>query len=169
MVASGTVGSRDIRDDAVKSRHIAPNAATGDDVQEGSLNGIGSGVLGGTWTNVTTPFAGQDGGNALSALGYQDEISKFAPILAPTDLKIVDFRVRLANEQVQGTREFRIGGLGFEGVGPVLCKIEAGQQGCNSTKAINIKAGKRFYFYVNYLDDAAPATTAYFGYRAVTP
>ena len=99
-----------------------------------------------------------------------EDINRPVSVLAPRDLKIVDFRVRLVNEQTQGTREFRIAGdgLGFEGIGPLLCKIEAGQQGCKSKKTINIKAGKRFRFFVYYLGDAAPQTTAYFGYRAVT-
>jgi hypothetical protein len=169
-VVAGSVRSDDIHKNAVKSKHIAPNEATGSDVNEKSLKGIGSGVLGGEWDTITSPIANQDGGNALEAMGVSDDTNP-PHVLTPTKIKIVDLYVKLLDEQTQGTRTFHVqaDGLGIDGVGKALCTIEAGKSSCRSNKTETIPAGKRFRFWVNYNDNAGPDTVAYFGYRIVTP
>ena len=168
-LVSGSVESRHIADNAVRSRHIAPNEATGADVDEGSLKGIGAGVLGGDWT-LPQGFAGQINGVGLSPLYFDDGTGHGPSILAPTDLVITDFRVKIFDPQPQGTRTFHVSGDGFgiNGTSRKLCEINTGENGCRSDERIEIEAGRRFRFWVWYENLSGPADAS-FGYRIVTP
>ena len=167
-LVSGSVESRHIADNAVKSRHIAPTEATGTDVDEGSLRGIGLGVLGGQWT-LPQGFGGQINGSGLSALDSGNADSDETMILAPTDLAIVDFYVKLVDPQPQGTRAFHVQGDGFgtDETSRKLCEIGPGERSCRSDERIEIEAGKRFRFFMWY-ENLSGASNASFGYRIVT-
>ena len=166
-LVNGSVKSRHIADNAVRSRHIAPDAAGGSDVDESTLR-IGLGVLGGQWA-LPQGFGGQINGSALSALDSGNADSDETMILAPKDLVIVDFYVKLVNPQPQGTRAFHVQGDGFgiDELSRKLCEIGPGERSCRSDERIEIEAGKRFRFWVMY-ENLAGDSNANFGYRIVS-
>ena len=163
-LVAGEVKSKHIDENAVKSKHIARGAATGADVRESSLRGIGAGVVGGSWDD--TGGAGL-GGHALSATGSTPPITN---MLAPTKIKLVNFRVKLLYKQTQGIRSFHVQSrvFGSDDLSRALCTIRPGESSCTSRRPLTLPAGTRFGFWVSY-SDTAPDSPAYYGWRAVTP
>jgi hypothetical protein len=60
--AAGKIGANDIKDNAVRSRHIKNGEVTGKDVKESSLKGVDAATLGGTKPERFTLGAGGDSG-----------------------------------------------------------------------------------------------------------
>lgn len=162
-LTKGEVRSDHIANNAVKSRHIAKNAAKGADVKEASLKGIGLGLGGGEWELP----AGQNGGRSLAPIGRGTGIDSFF-IAAPRNLKVSEFTVLLTTPQTQGTREFFLQEF-HNGVltQTSLCTISANENSCSASASVKIEKGHVFRFWLSF-SDSPPATSASYGWRALT-
>ena len=122
--------------------------------------GVGLGLLGGSWSSVSSG----NGGLALSPIA--DGIGASAnTIVAPVDFKVRRFTVRLITQQTSGTRTFNLQLIGQASI--PLCTISAGGTSCTSNKVVTVPAGSRFNMSVS-VTNAQPSTTATYGWLATT-
>jgi hypothetical protein len=91
---------------AVKSKHIAPNAATGADIKESTLAALGAGILGGELPNLNSlpdsvGFSPIVGPNLALPTASQNNT-----FLSPRKFVATRLRVKLQDEFTAGSRTF---------------------------------------------------------------
>jgi hypothetical protein len=161
---SGSVTTQDLASGSVTGGRIGAGAITGSKFEGDSLTGM----LGGEWDGLVDSA----GSTQRSPVGRSSGPSS-ARWLAPVDIKITDFRVRLAAPPGAGNSRF----LGIVGedtqggfLGSITCTVAgATATTCHSTGSLTIPAGGLFDGEEGATGSISASGLAWFGYRIVTP
>jgi hypothetical protein len=160
----GSVTTQDLASGSVTGGRIEAGAITGPKIEGDSLTGM----LGGEWDNLVS----NAGSVQRSPVGRSSAPSS-ARWLAPVDIKVTDFRAKIAAPPGAGNARF----LGIAGedaqnnpVGVIQCTISgATATTCHATGSLTIPAGGLFDGVEGASGSITSAGIGWFGYRVVTP
>ena len=166
-IANSEVKRADVGKNAVSSGKVRPNTLRGSDIKEGSLDGVGMGILGGTWYELT----GQP--EERAAIGTSSAPDDYGYV-APADFVARDLHVQINDygPQVPSGSTLEIF-LNLEGSQRTAldCTITAPNEfGCDSGDATAlVKEGEFFDFRIDTATPQFAGADIRFGWRAVSP
>jgi hypothetical protein len=167
-VIAGSLTTSDLADATVTGPKVEDNSLTGSKINESSLSGVGTGFLGGEWIGLVSS-AGSVGRSPVGrSNGPQN-----TQWLAPTDMKILDFRAKITSPP--GAGNSRVLGLVAEDtsghfLGSLHCTVSgASDTTCHTSGSMTVPAGALLGGSDGATGSITSSASAWFGYRVVTP
>lgn len=172
--AAAKAGPSDIANDAIRSRHIAPDQVKRSDVNEKSLGRfLGAGVLGGHVKDFGLDAGFSSGGEVVAPVGTSSAIDQSFSITVSRRLVIQDLQVLLSGGDVMPEGRNLAFTLRRDGNSTpgFSCTIAGSEGSCRNAGRHVYKRGQRLSAFAEIFGDGdveVPDMDILFGYREGT-